>query len=246
MLDQMSGGRLDMGFGRGASPIELAYFGEDPDKAQIIYAEMLDLIRAGLTERTLNFNGQHFRFKDVPMELQPLQRPHPPIWYGLHAPESGERAARQRLNVICLDSPEMSRAAIERYCAVWREMHGEGGARPKIGLGRFIVVGETDAAAQALAWRAYPRWHDSFNYLFRRHGLIPQHARPADFETLQAVGQGVAGAPDTVTAFLRAQHRLTGANYCVGQFAFGDMTLAETMQSLELFVRRVMPALKDA
>ena len=37
MLDQISGGRLDIGFGRGASPIELAIYGEDPDAAQAIY-----------------------------------------------------------------------------------------------------------------------------------------------------------------------------------------------------------------
>jgi hypothetical protein len=37
---------------------------------------------------------------------------------------------------------------------------------------------------------------------------------------------------------------VTGANYCVGQFAFGDLTLAETMASLDRFVRHVMPALK--
>jgi alkanesulfonate monooxygenase SsuD/methylene tetrahydromethanopterin reductase-like flavin-dependent oxidoreductase (luciferase family) len=61
---------------------------------------------------------------------------------------------------------------------------------------------------------------------------------------VQQVGQGIAGTPETVAAFLREQHRLTGANYCVGQFAFGDLTFAETMRSLELFVRHVMPALK--
>src|SRR5579871_3079787 len=39
MLDQMSGGRLDIGFGRGASPIELAYFGQDAKQSQAVYAE---------------------------------------------------------------------------------------------------------------------------------------------------------------------------------------------------------------
>ena len=39
MLDQMSGGRLDIGFGRGSSPIELALYGVDPDEAQAIYAK---------------------------------------------------------------------------------------------------------------------------------------------------------------------------------------------------------------
>ena len=246
MLDQMSGGRLDIGFGRGASPIELGFFGENPDDAQSVYAEALALIRAGLTQKSLTFEGRRFRFKDVPMELTPLQRPHPPIWYGLHAPESGERAARQGLQVVCLDPPDESGAAIGRFRTVWREHHSAAAALPKIGLGRFVVVAESDDEALAIARRAYPRWHQSFTFLFNRHPRTVSHPRPPDFDTLHRVGQGVAGSPETVTAFLREQMRATGANYCVGQFAFGDLTLAETLRSIDLFVRHVMPALRRA
>jgi alkanesulfonate monooxygenase SsuD/methylene tetrahydromethanopterin reductase-like flavin-dependent oxidoreductase (luciferase family) len=243
MLDQLSGGRLDIGFGRGASPVELRFFGENPEEAQAIYAEALELIRRGLTQKSLSFEGQRFHFKDVPMELAPLQQPHPPIWYGLHAPESGERAARQGLQVICLDPAPESGAAIDRFIAGWREHQGS--TLPKIGLGRFVVVAESDEAALAIARRAYPRWHQSFTFLFRRHPRQISHPRPPDFDALARVGQGVAGSPATVTAFLREQMTLTRANYCVGQFAFGDLTLDETLRSIDLFVRHVMPALKQ-
>jgi hypothetical protein len=54
---------------------------------------------------------------------------------------------------------------------------------------------------------------------------------------------GVVGSPATVTAALREQLGATRANYCVGQVAFGDLTLAETLQSIELFARDVMPEL---
>jgi hypothetical protein len=37
-----------------------------------------------------------------------------------------------------------------------------------------------------------------------------------------------------------------GADYFVGQFVFGDMTLAEATRSIELFAREVMPALRQA
>ncbi len=87
MLDQMSGGRLEIGFGRGSSPTELAYFGQEPDDAQEIYAEALDLVVKGLTQQSLSFHGKFFRFDAVPMELEPAQKPHPPIWYGVHAPD---------------------------------------------------------------------------------------------------------------------------------------------------------------
>ncbi len=245
MLDQMSGGRLDIGFGRGASPIELTYFGADPAEAQAVYDEALALVRAALTSATLDFEGTRFRLKGVPMELQPVQKPHPPIWYGLHAPESAERAARARFPVICLDPPEPTKKAITRFREAWHEYHGAGEALPKIGLGRFIVLADRDAEALAMARRAYPRWHQSFTFLFQRYGRTIQHPRPPDFDTLQDVGQGIAGSPAKVRDFLARQMRDTGANYCVGQFAFGDLTLAETQRSVELFRREVMPALKE-
>src|SRR5207302_2892444 len=53
MLDQMSGGRLEIGFGRCSSPNELIYYGQSPEEAQAVYAEALDLIVPGLTSRTL-------------------------------------------------------------------------------------------------------------------------------------------------------------------------------------------------
>jgi len=242
MLDQMSGGRLEMGFGRGSSPSELAYFGQDPELAQQIYVEALDLVVKGLTERTLNFRGKFFQIDDVPMELEPFQKPHPPIWYGVHAPDSAARAARRGLKVVSLDRPGDTCAAFESFRSAWREAHGAM-AFPPMGLGRFIVVAQTDAQALAIARRAYPKWHASFTHLRRRHNLANAHPRPPTFDELYEVGQGVAGSPARVADVLRAQIELTGSNYLVGQFAFGDLTLAEALGSIELFARDVMPEL---
>jgi alkanesulfonate monooxygenase SsuD/methylene tetrahydromethanopterin reductase-like flavin-dependent oxidoreductase (luciferase family) len=245
MLDQMSGGRLDIGFGRGASPIELAYFGQDASNAQAIYTEGLELIIKGLTAKTLTFAGEHFRFDNVPMAIAPLQKPFPPIWYGVHSPEAAERAARRALHTINLDSTAEARLCSERFRAVWREMHGNA-ALPKLGIGRFIVVADSDDAALALARRAYPKWHDAFTFLPRQHGYTQRHPRPADFDTLMAIGQGVAGSPGSVATWLRREVAETGANYVVGQFAFGNLTPAEFTRSVELFAEHVMPALRQS
>jgi alkanesulfonate monooxygenase SsuD/methylene tetrahydromethanopterin reductase-like flavin-dependent oxidoreductase (luciferase family) len=242
MLDQMSGGRLEIGFGRGSVPAELIYYGQKPEEAQAIYAEALDLIVQGLTSRTLTFKGQYFQFDDVPMELAPYQQPHPPVWYGVHAPESAVRAARRGLQVVSLDPVAATRAAFDAFRAAWREAWGAK-PLPLMGLGRFVVVADTDAAALAIARRAYPRWHDSFTFLHRKHGRLNAHPRPATFEGLAEVGQGVAGAATTVAAFLRRELDETGSNYCVCQFAFGDLSDAEIRRSIELFARDVMPAL---
>ena len=244
MLDQMSGGRLELSFGRGASPIELAYFGTDPADSQEIYNEAVEVILNGLTSKRLNFHGKHFSFDDVPMELEPLQKPHPPIWYGAHAPDSAARAARKALNIINLDPTAHIRETVASYRKAWQDAKGSA-PLPKIGLGRFIVVADTDAQAMRLASRAYRPWYDGFVYLSRLHGRAMTHPRPEEFEPLMERGQGIAGSPETVRKLLAAQLAETGCNYVVGQFAFGDMTRDEALRSIDLFGRDVMPALRE-
>jgi alkanesulfonate monooxygenase SsuD/methylene tetrahydromethanopterin reductase-like flavin-dependent oxidoreductase (luciferase family) len=248
MLDQLSGGRLERGFGRGSVGIEIEYYGANPDDAQEVYAEAVELVLAGLTSKVLNFQGKRFSFRDVPMEIAPLQKPHPPVWYGVHAPDSAERAARRNLNVVSLDPPAETRLSIDRYRSIWQQVHPPSAVLPKLGLGRFIVVAPTDAEAVARARRAYPVWHASFTHLFRLHGRSQSHPRPATFDLVMERGQGIAGAPATVAQFLASQLDATRCNYVVGQFAFGDLTLAECLQSVDLFTSEVMPALraKDA
>src|SRR6204780_4403542 len=222
MLDQMSGGRLELSFGRGASPIEAEYFGVDADERQDIYAEALDVMLSGLTHKTLDYHGKHFNFDNVPMEIGPLQKPHPPLWYGVHAPDSAERAAKRNLNVVSLDPTAEGRLAIERYGACWGPPH-PGTMMPKLGLGRFIVVAPTDAEAIRLARRAYLPWHRSFTHLPRLRGRAQTHPRPPEWDALVAE---------------------TGCNYIVGQFVFGDLTRDECLRSIKLFADEVMPALR--
>ena len=49
-----------------------------------------------------------------------------------------------------------------------------------------------------------------------------------------------------MTDKLRAEIAESGANYLVTRFAYGDMKLAESLHSLELFQRHVMPALRES
>ncbi len=243
MLDHLSGGRMELGFGRGSVPLEIEFYGVDPSDAQDIYTEGVELIMRGLTRETLDFHGKFFNFDNVPMEIAPLQKPHPPVWYGVHSPDSAARAARRSLNVVDLDPTAETRVAIDSYRTTWRSVHGAA-PLPKLGLGRFIVVADTDAEALRLARRAYPVWHDSFTYLFRLRDRPQSHPRPADFDALMARGQGVAGSPATVRDFLASQLAETGCNYVVAQLAFGDLTRDESLHSIALFASEVMPALR--
>ena len=107
------------------------------------------------------------------------------------------------------------------------------------------VVADTDDKAMAIARRAYLRWRASFTYLSELNGTLPQSPLRVDsFDTLIKQGQGIAGSPDTVRAFLGKQVEDSGVNYIVGQFCFGDLTLDEMLRSVDLFGKHVMPTLQ--
>jgi len=243
MLDHMSGGRLEIGFGRGSVPFEISYYGQSAEERQQIYAERLDLILKAFTVDTLTWDGRYDQFTDVPMELKSLQQPHPPLWYGAHSPASAERAARKGLNIVTNDMPANARAIVARYREVWSESQSAV-VLPKMGVVRFIVVADTDETALTIARRAYLRWRASFTYLSELNGTLPESPlRVESFDALIGQGQAIAGSPDTVRAFLARQVEDSRANYIVGQFCFGDLTLGEMLRSVELFAAHVMPAL---
>jgi alkanesulfonate monooxygenase SsuD/methylene tetrahydromethanopterin reductase-like flavin-dependent oxidoreductase (luciferase family) len=243
MLDHMSGGRLEIGFGRGSVPFEIAYYGQNAPERQQIYAERMELILKALTVDTLTWEGRYDRFENVPMEMAPLQKPHPPLWYGAHSPDSAERAAQKGFNIVTNDAPGNARSIIDRYRQVWQQAQVSETV-PKMGLVRFIVVAETDAEALSIARRAYLRWRSSFVYLSAIHGEKPDSPLNVEsFDRLMEQGQGIAGSADTVRAFLLKQIEISGANYLVGQFCFGDLSLDEMISSIELFSTCVMPRL---
>jgi alkanesulfonate monooxygenase SsuD/methylene tetrahydromethanopterin reductase-like flavin-dependent oxidoreductase (luciferase family) len=246
MLDHMSGGRLEIGFGRGSVPFEISYYGQNAEERQQIYAERLELILKAFTAKTFSWSGRYDKFDNVPMQLAPLQKPHPPLWYGAHSPDSAERAARKGLNIVTNDMPANARAIVTRYREIWHETQGSA-ATPKMGVVRFILVAETDEEAMRIARRAYLRWRASFTYLSELNGTLPDSPLRTDsFDNLIRQGQAIAGSPRTVREFLGAQMKDSGANYLVGQFCFGDLTLAEMLRSVELFATEVKPALEAA
>ncbi len=246
MLDHMSGGRMEMGFGRGASPIELGYVGHHQTSANETFQEGLEVILAALTSERLTHHGARYHFDDVPIMLRPLQTPHPPLWYGLHSTASAERVARQGWNVVTNERPANAAGVFQRFRQVWHEVHGAAVALPMMGLVRHIVVADTDAAALAIARRAYRAWLASFIYLFDLHGARPAHwQRSVSFDALRDEEEkGIAGCPATVIDWLAKHIEQIGANYLVGQHQFGDMTKAETLHSLGLFAGEVMPQLR--
>jgi alkanesulfonate monooxygenase SsuD/methylene tetrahydromethanopterin reductase-like flavin-dependent oxidoreductase (luciferase family) len=249
MLDNLSNGRLDMGVGRGISPYEVGSYDLDPANTRAMFEEGLEILLAGLTHERLDHRGEWYRVDNVPIELHPVQKPFPPLWYGAGNAEGAIVAARYGMHIVTLGDNERCRNLIARYREMWEEEKDDprraaAPAEPLIGMGRHIFLAETDAEAEKLAARAYRHWYDALAKLWRDHGGNPVTGMIMDnYAEARSKGQCVIGTPDTVRAELTAQIPDIGNNYLVCQIAWGDLGHEREMRSLRLFVDEVMPAI---
>ena len=245
MLDQMSGGRLELAFGRGALGAEVRFFDVDPAQSEKAFQEIVGFVLEGLREGAVTVSEEGGKKRRLALAIPPLQKPHPPLWYGIHSPQAAERAARLGMSVMGLDVASQVRACSDRFAAVWKETHGEA-PLPRIGLGRFVVVGNNAKDARAAARRAYKRWYESFTFLSSLMGVSHRHSRPPEFDAIAEDGRAFAGDPEGAAGYVRAQLAEAGANYFVGQFAFGNLTQEETLRSIALFAGEVTTLLERA
>jgi len=243
MLDQISNGRLEVGVGRGVSPYEIGYFGIDPQRSSKIYTEAYQIILQGLQSSEINFQGEVFQLKNVPVAMECVQKPHPPIWYGLSHPNAVPWAAQNNVNIVCNGPSAPVRAITDRYRQEWQQAFGSSGRTlPLLGLGRHLVVGETAKEAFEIGQRAFAVWYRNLMLLWRKHGNpLASYPIPEDFATAVDAGIAIVGTPDQVCDGLKREIGIAGVNYLLTRFAFGDLTHDESVHSLSLFTAKVMP-----
>ena len=163
MLDHLSGGRIEIGVGRGGV-MEAYFWGQEADSETNYqrYLETLDILKTSLDKKSLTYNGKFHNFDDLPMRLNPIQKPYPPMWYMRNA----ETAALEKMNTVVVGTLDSLRTETYRYKRVWEETHGAQGktvqgTEPKVGLVVHMVIAETDEKAIELAtpaWEQY-RWN---------------------------------------------------------------------------------------
>jgi alkanesulfonate monooxygenase SsuD/methylene tetrahydromethanopterin reductase-like flavin-dependent oxidoreductase (luciferase family) len=256
ILDHLSGGRLDVGVGRGSNPFEYAFNKLDFAQSEARFADALGCLIEGLTHDRLTCAGPHYAFSDVPMPLAPLQRPHPPMWYGSTSARSSAWAGTQGLQFVTsapaadarVGMDAFSEALAKRGAAAVPSSAFSGGAAK--GLVREIYVAESDAEARRIAKPAHDHLYHNQTYLRREHErgrfanlditFRPTH-RAGDYDDALREGTTIAGTPEAVRAEIARQVDETGANYFVGYFMFGTMTLADALRSLTLFTTEVKP-----
>jgi alkanesulfonate monooxygenase SsuD/methylene tetrahydromethanopterin reductase-like flavin-dependent oxidoreductase (luciferase family) len=235
LLDQLSGGRVELGVGRGASPLESALFGKETDRDQ--FEEALEVVVRALTDDRLTYHGKFYDYEEVPITFQPVQRPYPPLWFGIGRPEAAVWAAANDVNAVALLPAPLVRPIADRYREEWAALGKPPDELPFIGINRPLVLAKSDAAAMRIASRAYRRWKRNLDWLWDERGVVsPLAGVLADeFEGFMAIGAGFAGTPAGAREFVERQIEEAGVNYLAIDPAFGDVSFDEAARTVELF-----------
>ena len=240
MLDHLSNGRMELGISRGVSPYEIANYSVDPAHTREIFTEVREIFRQGMCNEVLNYVGQHFEFRDVPMTLKPVQAPYPPLWYPSFSEDGVEFAAREGMHFMTLGPPSLVTTLMARYRAVAAASDPGDTDTLKLGAMRQIYVAETDAQAFAVAKPAYEDWYHSILRLWHQHN---DHAYDNFFawDACLAGETILIGSVDTVREQIQRLVSESGINYFIGSFAWGSLSPEESHRSLDLFTSHIVP-----
>jgi len=250
MLDQLSGGRVEMGVGRGVSPIESLVFGlKSIDESREKYRETLEVFFAACRSPALSYEGKYYQYRDAELHLKPVQKPHPPLWFPSSNRESIEFTARHGYHTAFLGKSADCKPHFDRYRELWSRHKDDPGrhnahvTEPFLARTHHLVIAETDAEADKLGRQAHKVWNDHINHLTRKAGRPPVHNTDAD--SPDSAHPLIAGSPKTVLARLQDLVGATGINYMLCVFSFGDLAPGHALRSLQLFAGEVMPKLSS-
>ncbi len=137
-LDQMSGGRVEVGVGSGGPRRQFAAFGVSGDRYLARFAEGVELMKELWTSPTVTFDGEFFQLSGARMEPKPFQKPHPRLWFGGAAESAVRRGTR--LCDAFFGAGQSTTAAFAAQVAVVRDALAASGRATGFGPGEFPVA----------------------------------------------------------------------------------------------------------
>jgi probable F420-dependent oxidoreductase len=186
-LDCLSQGRVEVGVAAGGRGRPFGAFGVDPDRPVARFNEALALMKACWTESEINFDGRLWKLQGASMEPKPVQKPHPPVWFGGSAPEGMRRAVRHGDGFMGAGSQTTAQFA-EQVAVVREELRAQGRDPGTFRIGKRVYVHVEDDAA-----RGRRRLEDALTRHYGRGGWS-EHILAGPAETCTAGVRAVADA----------------------------------------------------
>jgi probable F420-dependent oxidoreductase len=148
-VDRLSHGRLDVGVAPGGGFRKFAAFGVDPETFVARFTEGLKLMKAAWSdEPRVRFEGRFRQVDDLPVAPKPVQRPHPPIWFGASAPKALARAVRHGDAFLGAGSSPTS-AFAEQVTTIRAELDRQGRDPAAFPIGKRVYLTVDDDPARA-------------------------------------------------------------------------------------------------
>jgi alkanesulfonate monooxygenase SsuD/methylene tetrahydromethanopterin reductase-like flavin-dependent oxidoreductase (luciferase family) len=244
-LDLLSGGRFELGLGRGVPGEALFATGRQLSAAELNqgWAESLELLHRALTERDVTFDGVFHRVdRPTTIATRPLQDPLP-VWLGGSSLDTMSRAAERGWNIMRnFGSHQEHREALEHYIKVAAQ-HGHTRSGANMMIERFIALGETDEHAE----RNLANLANAFGRFLALYTAGGQRAVPktdAEFHVDSGPAAAtnrpaiaIAGTPEQVIDSLQQTLDETGARRLLVELF--------TAQERRMFMEEVAPVMRE-
>lgn len=255
MLDNMSNGRLDAGFGRAFLPKEFEVYGVPMAESRARFEEAIGIILRLWTEEKISVRGKFWALEDVRLMPRVMQKPHPPVWIAaISTEESFLYAAKNGFKLMIVPyagKPGQLQEFVKTYRRVWAESGHAPGAE-QIQVAQFCYVAEKRDEARAGFERICRRYLEVFadavvSWKGRSEAQYPGYDKMVASilattpDKIVAQGGAFVGTPDDVAGQLQACIDAFGPIEPSMQINFGGSSDAEAFRTLELFAAEVMP-----
>ena len=255
MLDNISNGRLDVGFGRAFIPTEFDVFGVNMDDSRALFDEGVEVIKRLWTEERVTHKGRFFRLDNVRLMPRPVQRPHPPMWIAAVASEESFIAAgRNGFNLMIVPfAGQLDRTAqfVRSYTRAWTEAGRPAGAwRIQVSLHVCVAGSHQDAVESfkrpteryiEVFAESVSAWDGRASGDYAGYARVAQAVREQTPEKLVEGYTALVGTPDEVAAQLAHLRSILGEFEPSLQLNFGGMPERDAFRTLELFATQVAP-----
>jgi flavin-dependent trigonelline monooxygenase, oxygenase component len=251
LLDVMSGGRLELGIGRGAYQREFDRMmpGLDPASGSAALRELLPAVR-GLWAGDYEHSGERWSFPASTSCPKPVQAD-VPVWVAARDPDTYEWAVAQGCDIMCWPLMRPMSELVDYIARLDLAVAKAGlASRPRMTAMRYAAVWKNETDAD-LYVRSLQRQSGQFENLFKQLGSVDNgFAESVDLEQLAHRDEYkpatlrenlMFGTPDEVIAKLK-QYEQLGSDfmYCA---SYGAPIDAQK-RSLQTFIDDVMPAFR--
>jgi alkanesulfonate monooxygenase SsuD/methylene tetrahydromethanopterin reductase-like flavin-dependent oxidoreductase (luciferase family) len=252
MTDILTGGRLDVGVGRGYQNMEFEGLGIRLEDSRAMFLEQLEIMKLAWTADDFTYQGQFFAVpKPITVLPRPLQQPYPRIWVACQSDHTVDWTASQ--GYLPLFSGSSGGQQIfnwrQRFVERWRAAGHAPAEPPATAVQRFVYVCDSEEEGRAAMWQN--RWqrrlahhlrNDSARITAGRNEPYPPAEEPSDDELWDRM---VYGPPERCIAQIR-RDVAAGFTDFIGWFDVGGLPAATVQRSMQRFAAEVMPAFAEA